>query len=258
MNNLKIKKTLYEDLLYKNNDYLFNSLGIDNFNKPTSPLRHYYKFIEKFHKKIKGDLFEFGVFNGRSLLATSLLLKKIKSKKKIYAFDNFKGFTSFHSNDNLNKFNKNHKIYKQHLLIKKCLNLNTKKLKINNRNISTSGIFKSSSYTNLRKKINYLNLDNIIIVKGNFEKTVLKFFKSYKKPIFSANMDCDLYLPYKLILPIIFDKLQKNGYIHIDEYFSLKFPGCKIAVDEYCNEKGIKISKNKTFIWEFDRYFLKK
>ena len=258
MNNHQIQNKIKNDLKSKSDDYLFNSLSIDNYNKFTSPLRHYYSHIKKFDKRIAGDLFEFGVFNGRSLLATSLLLKKIKLKKKIYAFDNFKGFTSFDKKDSFSYFSKKNSIYEKHLLIKKCLKLNTKKIKINNKNISTSGIFDSSSYTNLKKKITYLKLDNIIIIKGNFEDTVAKFFKKYNGPIFAVNMDCDLYNPYKLILPFVYERLSKRGYIHIDEYYSLKFPGCKIAVDEYCKMKKIKVLRNKTYDWEFDRYCIKK
>ena len=82
MNNHQIQNKIKNDLKSKSDDYLFNSLSIDNYNKFTSPLRHYYSHIKKLDKRIAGDLFEFGVFNGRSLLATSLLLKKIKSKKK--------------------------------------------------------------------------------------------------------------------------------------------------------------------------------
>ena len=59
----------------------FNLLGIENFNNSLR-LKNYFKFIKKNHKKIEGDIFEFGVFRGRSLLSTALLLKSLNSKKK--------------------------------------------------------------------------------------------------------------------------------------------------------------------------------
>jgi hypothetical protein len=83
MKNTKIN--LGNIVLKSQKDYMFNTLGIDNFNRSNSALRHYYNHIKKFDKVTKGDIFEFGVFKGRSLLATAILLKKIKiSKNKTY------------------------------------------------------------------------------------------------------------------------------------------------------------------------------
>ena len=39
----------------------FNLLGIENFNNSLR-LKNYFEFIKKNHKKIEGDIFEFGVF----------------------------------------------------------------------------------------------------------------------------------------------------------------------------------------------------
>ena len=71
-------------------------------------------------------------------------------------------------------------------------------------------------------------------------------------------MDSDLYQGYKIILPEVYRKMNKGGYIHLDEYYSIKFPGCKIAVDNFCKTMNIQVTKNKTYDWEFERYCIKK
>ena len=70
--------------------------------------------------------------------------------------------------------------------------------------------------------------------------------------------DSDLYESYKTVLPFAYQSLVKGGYIHLDEYYSLKFPGAKIATDQFVKKNKIKLYKNKTFTWEFDRYYLRK
>ena len=110
-------------------------------------------------------------------------------------------------------------------------------LDIDKKNISSSNNFSQNKKKDLIKKIKFLNLKNIIIVQGDFKKTVPRFMKSYDKSIFSVNLDSDLYDSYKVVLENIYSKIVKNGYLHLDEYYSIKFPGCKIAVDEFCKKK---------------------
>ena len=76
--------------------------------------------------------------------------------------------------------------------------------------------------------------------------------------IFAANIDSDLYESYRIILASLYPKLVKGGMIHLDEYFSLKFPGARIATDQFARENGLKLKKIKNFDWEFERYFIQK
>ena len=71
-------------------------------------------------------------------------------------------------------------------------------------------------------------------------------------------MDCDLYQSYKITLPYVFKNLTKGGYIHLDEYFSFKYPGAKIAIDEFCKKFNIKPKKQLVSYGEFERWFLTK
>ena len=245
---------------YFEKDFYSSLFNFDDFSKRSnSSLRFYYDFIRKNHKKIQGDIFEFGVFNGKSLLATAILLKKINSKKKIYGFDTFSGFPSYSKFDqkkqfkNKKFFNKIH--YVEHSKFWKLKeNLVSKKLSV--ENISSSLNFSEANLKILKKKIKILKLNNIKIIKGNFKKTIPLFFK--KKPnlkIFAMNIDCDLYYSYKFVLENTFDSLNKGSYVHLDEYYSLKFPGPKIFCDIFGKEKKINFKKNDTKKNELNRYF---
>ena len=252
-----MKLQINKEILKSKDDYIFNLMGIDNFNKNTSHLRHFYNHLIKNYKRMEGDIFEFGCFRGKTLLEIELLLKKLKSKKTIYAFDNFKGFPEYHEYDKFKFLKKNRYIYKKHL-IQKTIRQFLIKEKITEKNIFSSEEFQKNPKKELLEKIKFLKLKNIKIIEGDFEKTASTFFKKYNNKIFSVNMDSDLYQGYKIILPEVYRKMVKGGYIHLDEYYSIKFPGCKIAVDNFCKTVGIQVTKNKTYDWEFQRNCIKK
>jgi hypothetical protein len=238
-------------------DFIFNLLGIQNFNNNTSIWRHYFNFIKKNAHKIEGDILEFGCYKGGSLLATAILLKKLKINKIVYGFDSFKGLPRLHSYDKFKHLRYNKKVFFNHLIFKKIRKFSLGR-DINERNISQSLDFSDYSINSLKKKIKFLKLDNIKLIKGNFNHTVPEFFLRFKKKIFCANIDCDLYESYKIVLPPVYRNLSKGGYIHLDEYFSYSFPGPKIFCDEFAKYKKLKIKKNKNKKYEFERFYIKK
>ena len=71
--------------MYK--EYLLSLLDVDEFDIDSkSPFRFWYDHIRKFANKKDGDIFEFGVYRGKSLIAAALILKKLNSKKKNICF----------------------------------------------------------------------------------------------------------------------------------------------------------------------------
>ena len=54
----------------------------------------------------------------------------------------------------------------------------------------------------------------------------------------------------------IIKRLAKKGFIHLDEYYSLKFPGAKIATDTVLKKNKIKLRFYKRNSHEFKRYYL--
>ena len=248
------------------NNYEFNLLNIENYN-----LSQRMKFLKNYIKRfseLKGDYYEFGVFQGSSIISVALIFKKLGIKKKLYGFDSFGGFPSYNKNDQFKMFYelfKKKKISKEHYKnifnLKKIRNFtNQKKNKLlTPKNISTSLDFSNNSLSNLKKKIKLLKLNNINLIKGNFRETLPRFFrKNSKNKILLANIDCDLYESYKLALNYIWPSLTKKGIIYLDEYYSLKFPGARIASNEFFKKKKIKPIKIKTSKTDFERWYIKK
>lgn len=243
-------------------DWNFNILNIYNFNKP-GPLEYYFNFIKKNYHKIDGDLLEAGVHNGKSLIATAIFLKRIKSKKIIYAYDTWSGFPSDYKNHQLDKSNNWYAMFKNKIITKNHLNQIKKNIKIvkflkknkkslNSFNLSSSLDFSNCSIKELKRKIKFLNLNNIELIKGDFKNTMIS--SSGTKKLMCALIDADLYESYKVSLPFIWEKLSANGLIFLDEYYSLKFPGARIATDNFFKNKDQKprILSNKKF--EFERW----
>lgn len=265
---------MYKDLIDKLDDneyeFIYNCLEIQNSGKNgQSPYRFWYQdFRENFAKR-KGDIYEFGVYRGSSLIAFALLAKRLGSDKHFWGFDSFSGFPNYSPEDELEKFSSENGFEEKLLSLHKLLiKLKTIDIKVRNDNdalknklktLGKSGLFEDTSYENLLKKIDVFELDNITLVPGDFKDTVPKHFENFRREIFSANIDCDLYEGYELCLPFIFNNLEKGGYIHLDEYYSLKYPGPKIATDKFLkNCPNASLQKNLTRDGEFDRFFIRK
>ncbi len=58
----------------------FNVLNIENY-RLQNKLTRYFDFIIENHDRLGGDIFEFGVYKGRSLLLVAMLLKELGSDK---------------------------------------------------------------------------------------------------------------------------------------------------------------------------------
>ena len=68
-----------------------------------------------------------------------------------------------------------------------------------------------------------------------------------------------MYEGYKLCLPIVFESLEIGGIINLDEYYSLKYPGAKIATDEFLSVNSAAfLIKSNTRKGEFPRYQIQK
>lgn len=244
-------------------EYELNLLGVNEFyNQTNSRLRFWYNHIKTNALKEDGDIFEFGVYKGNSLISAALILKELNSKKKVFGFDTFKGFPSYSKYDdlknfyNLKYFTKSFtKEYERFLELKK---ITTGLKKFTPKSIATSLNFNQTSFKLLKQKIDYFKLDNIEIIKGSFKKTVPDFFKSQKIKISSCNLDCDLYEGLKITLPYVYKNLSKDGYIHLDEYYSFKYPGAKIATDDFCKKLNLQPKKQISRKGEFQRWFLTK
>ena len=243
-----------------------NYLGIISLKKK-SHLFYYLKFLNsKNFKKIDGDIVEAGVFRGTSLISSALLLKNNKELniRKIWGYDTFSGFPSYSKFDSFKQFDEMYKTKK----ISKNHYRNIKKLKkyhqlfktttIKANNISSSNSFNKTSLDFIKKKIKFFNLSSKInLIKGDFKYTLRKK-QNLPKKISAGIIDCDLYEGYKTSLQFFWPKLSIHGKLFLDEYYSLKFPGPRIAVNNFLkNNKNALLVKDGV-TGNFERWSIKK
>lgn len=143
-------------------------------------------------EEIKGDYFEFGMFEGASLYSAVTNHKKIKSeiKRQFYGFDSFEGFKYFTKEDN-------HPFFKENEF--------------------------KSSYEKVLKR--FKKYPNVNIIPGYFEKSLktkkmLQIRKTSKCAI--VFIDCDLSSPAFISLEYIAPLLQKGSVIILDDYWAYK------------------------------------
>ena len=241
-------------------DWEFNVLQVYNY-KASGKLDGYFNFIKQNHNKLDGDICEVGVYRGFSILATGLLLRELGSEKKVYGFDSFSGFPSYHENDQLSKFDdlylsrdiskKHFEEYKKNIRYKEFLS----KKNLDASSISTSLDFSDTSLNLLQNKIDYLSLDNVVLIDGDYRNTMKN--NSLKDVDFmSALIDCDLYESHKLSLPFVWDRMLLNGQMYLDEYYSLKFPGARIATNEFFAGKHDKPQMYPQNTRDFERWYV--
>jgi len=220
----------------------FGAVGISN--PEISTLKRYFELIHTTNS-ILGDIAEFGVSRGSSIITTGLLLNDL-NQKTIYGFDTFSGFPGYSEFDDFEMFNKlygNKAITKNHFerVMKNKSYVLARGSDTDPKNISTSMDFSATSLEIVQNKIKYFALqDRIKLVVGDFTKNLHD--KLSNKTFSLVLIDSDLYESYEKILPMIWNKLAPGGYIYLDEYYSLKFPGPRIAVDSFVkNQKSILV-----------------
>ncbi|GAB6095724.1 hypothetical protein JCM14469_19770 [Desulfatiferula olefinivorans] len=252
-------------MLILKDDWEFSVLGIYNYKKP-GRFDAIISFIKENHESIPGDIIESGVYKGSSLIALAMLLKEVGSDKKVYGFDSFSGFPPiYHEKDRISEFERlvelgsidNDHIVAVRKNIEYIEKLHSVSIVKKETGISSSGSFEETSVELLKKKIEIAELDNIILVEGPFSETMKKNVMPEK--IMAAIIDCDLYQSYLDTFDFVWPRLSVNGMVHLDEYYSLKFPGARIATDEFVSKNNdAKLKKTENKVGDFERWTLLK
>ena len=197
----------------------------------------YSHIIEKI-RNIPGDIAEFGVASGTSLMSLARLnniyndnLHGDYSKKNVYGFDTFSGLPYLDRERDLNMNKKNQ----------------PKDMKI-------------GGYNHEDKLDNLLRFckenKNVKLYKGLFEDTVPNFKRENKHFSFSLiHIDCDLYKSTKFVLDNLIKRLNVGGIILFDEIFHLNYPGETEAFFEIYNsvnnEIKLKFQRIKSMPWKW-------
>lgn len=185
----------------------------------------------------EGGFAEFGVFRGRSLLSVAYYLKENNQDRNVYGFDSFAGFPeeAKHPKDETKRFedfgdSSLLQMVREHRRLIELRDGGT-------YDTYTASISKDFSETNLdmiQRLATGLGLSNLTLVPGAFHISLPRFESLNPELKISAGIiDSDLYLGYTEPLEFFRRHLVVGGFVYLDEYFSLKFPGAKTAVDEF-------------------------
>lgn len=157
---------------------------------------------------IEGVIVECGIGKGGSLTQiSSLIHNRLIRNREIFGYDSFQGLPRPSKYDNY---------YKEG----RCV----------------FAIDYVQQIVNMYSKIKYN------IVPGWFSDTLVTY---PKLPIAVLHLDVDVYTSYKECLETLYQYVQPGGLILFDEYSRptelAKWPGAKIAIDEFFNPLGIEI-----------------
>jgi len=219
----------------------FNTLGIYDFTQP-GPYKFIFDFLYENQENLTGDILEAGTYRGKTALSIGVFLAQNGLPGIIHGFDTFSGFPKYSKKDMPEKFEELlelNLISDEHFSrVKRLRSIKTDLLRqdFHPRSTSSSGDFSNNSIEPLFAKIKFLGLNNIQLHVGTFESTMKH--KDAEGLRFSLIfLDCDLYDGYMETLNYGWEKLVVGGIIFLDEYYSLKFPGARIAVNEFFADK---------------------
>ncbi|WP_440652121.1 TylF/MycF/NovP-related O-methyltransferase [Candidatus Pelagibacter sp. HIMB1542] len=169
---------------------------------------------------IEGDFVETGVWKGGNLI----LMRKYMQKyclidRNIFGYDTFEGMPEPTKND------------------KDFKNINATKYFSDKTNLENFKSFNSKISLD-EVKNNFVRItgdsNNLKLIKGKTQET-LKNENNLPNKIAILRLNTCFYESTKFELQILYDKLQKGGYLIIDDYGYWK--GAKLAVDEFFKNK---------------------
>ena len=181
-------------------------------------------------KDVPGDVAECGVFQGASLAAMAAQLQALGSRKRLWAFDSFEGLPEAVPQD------------------KASGQLHPK---------AARGTFSNTSLDVVRGKLAQIAYEGEVkIVVGWFERTLAQA----PGPFSLVFLDCDMYESYRTCLAHFWPRLSKGGVVVFDENQSVKFPGARLAVDEFFADKQDKPAHAREYLKNggFERWYARK
>ena len=187
---------------------------------------------------------ECGVYKGTTLLPVYHFCSSVFRNFKLFAIDSYSGFPKdvVHVNDDFDRF---YDLYQDSRISIEHLNSAKKRYKRLKTDEHLTTEYFSNYFGELSARCKDKN--EIKIIKCDFSDLNEKLFESeYFNIVF---LDCDLYQSYKTCLDFFHDK---TSLFVFDEYYSLKYPGGRIAVDGFISKKTEWQLQNKI---EHNPYF---
>ena len=224
----------------------FNVAEVYDWRGSAGGLDPYFEFVRDSGSHIAGDFIEVGVYRGRSLIGLALALRELGFDKRVWGYDTFSGFPEIAWEDDFQRFHElaeSGQISAEHY---SRVRDNAELLGLVGRSVdprtsSSSKSFQETSEAFVLERVNALGVNDYVrLVKGPIEETMMPEAFQGPQAICGALLDCDLYNPYTVALPAIWERLSPGGYVFLDEYYSLKFPGPRRAVDEFASTCGVQ------------------
>lgn len=240
--------------------------ALDIHDPERSTLRRYFEELRERMPHLTGDVLEFGVSTGRSLVTTCAILRELGLTNQVFGYDSFSGFpeNSLHENDSVARFmemREKDEITADHLS-RVARNLKLVEARLGNKpadvgSVSNSGNFSSTSLDLVNRKLDVLGLsEKVQLIDGDF--TLDTKHKISSEKIAVVLLDSDLYQTYRCVLPCVWSRLERGGFIYLDEYYSLKFPGPMIAVNEFVSAQDDARLKKLDDWLGFERWILER
>lgn len=242
----------------------FNTLGIYNFTQQ-GPYSFIFDFLFENQNELRGDILEAGTYRGKTALSLGIFLEQNELPGIVHGFDTFSGFPKYSENDMPERFEELRElklISDEHFSRVERLRIIKSELykqDFHPSSTSSSGDFSNNSIDSLRAKVQFLGLRNIQLHVGTFESTMNQ--KDAEGLRFSLIfLDCDLYDGYMETLNYGWERLIPGGLVFLDEYYSLKFPGARIAVNEFfADKKGYEmLDVSDKVSDDFERWIIRK
>ncbi|MEG5053894.1 MULTISPECIES: TylF/MycF/NovP-related O-methyltransferase [unclassified Microcoleus] len=192
-------------------------------------IKKYLAHYELFRRTIDlpGDIVELGVFRGQSLMtfANFLEARNIGDRtKKVWGFDNFKGFTGLRPEDGPN--------YDQSQKVEGGFSPE----QYYNELLDVLDIFDGDRFVGWKKRVE--------LIVGNVTETIPEFVtKNPGLRISLLHFDIDLYEPTKIGLDYLYPLVVPGGVIIFDEYGILEWSGESKAVEEYFKNQKVELKK---------------
>lgn len=172
---------------------------------------------------------ECGVFKGSTVFTAATFARNLGIKRTFYGFDSFAGFPHhlIDEKDQPGFFNyllENNLITEEHY----------KKAAIRTTNFTNKDHLTRQYFSGIERVFEIAtNFKNVKLFRGNFENTL----KVFNQDIAILFLDCDLYQSYKFCLDSLYQKIIPGGVVIFDEYYSFKFPGPRLAVNDFFKDK---------------------
>lgn len=205
---------------------IFESLGLRNPFLPNN-LTIQREAIDA-TRNYSGAVVECGVYRGKNLATLTWLMRENRDNRSIFGFDSFAGFPVSAKQD---------------------------EIKGSDQSYLQPQYFGDTNVDQVKDFFSALGIDqHVNFIPGHFEDTLPTALTGDVSVLL---LDCDLYGSYHSCLRNLYHRVQPGGWIVFDEYYSPKYPGARIAVDEFFADKPEKPILAKHLLAEdpWERWF---